>query len=115
MSIKDRCPKIEKNVTHTLKELGHAVGSSGPHSASRIGSSINLYGVFNFNVLGTILVTYTMDSFPVNKTYSVDDTMPEFTNGVKQLENYPLYSNNAILVGDHTLHQENNICLMCLT
>lgn len=52
-----------------------------------------------------------MDGFPVNKTYSVNASTPEFTSGVKQLENYLFYSNNSLSSGEHTLEIQITNCV----
>src|ERR1700733_11275555 len=52
-----------------------------------------------------------MDGFPVSETYSVNASTPEYTSGVKQLENYLFYSNNSLSPGDHTLEIQITACV----
>jgi len=75
------------------------------------GTSAALYGLFSFDIFGTISATYTMDGFPTNATYTVNASSPEFTSGVKQLENYLLYSNDSLSSGDHTLQLQITNCV----
>ena len=82
-----------------------------PAADNRIGTSAALYGLFSFDIFGTISATYTMDGFPISKTYAVNASSPEFTSGVKQLENYLLYSNDSLSSGDHTLRLQITNCV----
>jgi hypothetical protein len=68
-------------------------------------------GLFSFDLLGSLTVNYTLDGFSSIKNYTVTPTTTEFTQGMKQTENFVLFTNNFLTSGDHTLLMQVTNCV----
>ncbi|KAF8873758.1 hypothetical protein BD779DRAFT_1664328 [Infundibulicybe gibba] len=67
------------------------------------GTSAAVYGIFSWTKTGSMSVTYTLDGVPTVNTYSVTPTTPEYINGLRQHQNYLLFSNDSLPTGPHAL------------
>ena len=76
-----------------------------------LGTGVSVAGVFAYNILGTLSVKYTIDGVAATQNYSVTPTTPEYMNGVKQRNHFPLFGKNSLRAGDHTLVMEIMDCV----
>ncbi|KAF8869286.1 hypothetical protein BD779DRAFT_762674 [Infundibulicybe gibba] len=67
------------------------------------GTTVAVFGIFSWTNTGSLAVTYTLDGSLVVNTYSVTPATPEFINGLRQHQNYLLFSNDGLSAGNHTL------------
>ncbi|KAF8878191.1 hypothetical protein BD779DRAFT_1789301 [Infundibulicybe gibba] len=67
------------------------------------GTTVAVFGIFSWMKIGSLAATYTLDGSPIVNTYSVAPTTPEFINGLRQHQNYLLFSNDSLPAGNHSL------------
>ncbi|KAF8878195.1 hypothetical protein BD779DRAFT_1447868 [Infundibulicybe gibba] len=67
------------------------------------GTKVAAFGIFSWANTGSLAVTYTLDGSPTVNTHSVTPTTPEFISGLRDHQNYLLFSNDSLPAGNHAL------------